>query len=291
MLNLVGKNLPVTTSVTVLKKMGHIEGCERIQQFFDNIIARAEPHMNDEQKSQIKEYQSYVANSVFLPIVVNNMIVHNMNFSDAMEASKTEFSTTALQVGAILGMINIIPGASKMFESVVGEIIDALSGGSKEEIANQNEFSCTIKEVSTEFFVGLAKLGILDIAEEISKMEKISTAIKVNMIDPVVNAAIKCALAEEKISEDELDEDDKLEIELTVKAASSEIVNTLPIQIIFSTVLTKAIEDDITMAKAMATFDSEQLIESAIEKIIFGNSLVKYTEQLEKVISIAYRLA
>lgn len=292
MLNVVGKNLQVTVPVSALKKMGHIEGTESIQAFFDRIVSRFDGVITDEQKKQqLAEYQPYLANTTFLPIIVTNMLEEDMNFSDAMKASESEIFMSCLHARAIFGMMDIIPGASQMFESVIGEIIDALSGVETQNTSDTNIFSCQIKEVPASVCVALAKLGILDIAEKISKMEKVSTALQEKLVNPVLDAAIKTVLIQEKISEDELDENDKAEIKLAICMASGDVSTIWPVQTILSTVLTKAIDDDITMAEAMATFDADQLVESTVEKIVFSDSLAKYAEQLEKVMATAYKLA
>lgn len=293
MLNLVGKNLSVTAPVAALKKMGHIDGSEDIQEFFEKLLARVEDSMTDDQKKQMAEYKPYLANSPLLPIIVTNMIEQDLNFTNSLEASKFEITMSCLQMKAVFGMMSIIPGATEMFESVIGEIVDAFS-----DIDIQNPtpydatiFSCQIKEMSLEFCATIEKLGITALGEKISNMEKVTTAIRVNMIDPVFNSIINAILKEDNITEEEMDADDKAEIQQAIEATAKEAAITFPVQTIFSTVLAKAIEDDITMAEAMATFDADQLVESTVEKIVFSETLAKYAEQLEKAIAIAYRLA
>lgn len=293
MLNLVGKNLSVTAPVTALKKMGHIDGSDGIQEFFEKLLARVENSMTDEQKQQMAEYKPYLANSPILPIIVTNMIEQDLNFTDSLKASKFEITMSCIQMKAVFGMMSIIPGATEMFETVIEEIIDALS-----DMNTQNStpsditvFSCPIKEMSTEFCAGLEKLGITALGEKISNMEKVTTAIRVNMIDPVFDSIINAILKEDNITEDEMDADDKAAIQQAIKSTAEDAAITFPVQTIFSTVLAKAIEDDITMAEAMATFDADQLVESTVEKIVFSENLAKYAEQLERAMAIAYRLA
>ncbi len=293
MLNLVGKNLSVSAPITALKKIGHIEGSDGIQEFFEKLLVRIEPSMTDEQKKQIAEYKPYLANAAFLPILITNMIEQDLNFTDSLEASRFEITTNCIQMSAIFSMMSIIPGASEMFESVIGEVINALSdmdiqNPEPSEISN---FSFQIKEISSEFCTALEKLGVTALGEKISSMEKVSTAIRVNMIDPVFNSIINTILKEENLTEEEMEADDKAEIQQAIEATAEAASETFPIQSIFSTILAKAIEDDITMAEAMATFDANQLVESTVEKIVFSETLAKYAEQLEKAMTIAYRLA
>lgn len=293
MLNLVGKSMSVTPPITALKKMKHIDGSENIQEFFEKLLARTEASMTDEQKKQMAEYKPYIANAALLPIVIVKMVEENLNFTDSLEASKFELTMNCLQMSAVFGMMSIIPGASEMFESVVGQIVDALSNMEVQnsEPSEVNAFGCQIKEMSTEFCTALEKLGITALGEKISNMEKVTSAIRVNMIDPVFNSIISAVLKEENLTEDAMEEDDKADIQAVIEAAAETTAITFPIQTIFSTVLTKAIEDDITMAEAMATFDADQLVEATVEKLIFSESLAKYAEQIEKAMRIAYRLA
>ncbi len=293
MLNLVGKNLSVTAPIAALKKMGHVDGSEGIQEFFDKMLDRVENSMTDEQKQQMAEYKPYLANSPILPIVITNMIEQDLNFTNSLKASKSEITMSCLQMKFVFGMMSIIPGATEMFESVIGEIIDALSdiNTQKTTSSDVSVFGCPIKEMSPEFCAVLEKLGITALGEKISNMEKVTTAIRVNMIDPVFDSIINAILKEENITKEDMDADDKAEIQQAITSTAEEAATTFPIQTIFSTVLAKAIEDDITMAEAMATFDTDQLVESTVEKIVFSETLAKYADQLEKAMAIAYRLA
>lgn len=293
MLNLVGKNLSVTAPVTALKKMGHIDGSDGIQEFFEKLLARVENSMTDEQKQQMAEYKPFLANSPILPIIVTNMVEQDLNFTDSLEASKFEITMSCLQMKAVFGMMSIIPGATEMFESVIGELIDALSDMNIQNPTSSDVtfFSFQIKEMSAEFCAGLEKFGITALGEKISNMEKVTTAIRVKMINPVFESITNAMLKVDNITEEEMDAEDKADIQQAITSTAEEAAITFPVQTIFSTVLAKAIEDDITMEEAMATFDADQLVESTVEKIVFSETLAKYAEQLEKAMAIAYRLS
>lgn len=293
MLNLVGKNLSVTAPVTALKKMGHIDGSDGIQEFFEKLLARVENSMTDEQKQQMAEYKPYLANSPILPIIVTNMIEQDLNFTDSLEASKFEITMSCLQMKAVFGMMSIIPGATEMFESVIEELIDALSDMNIQNPTSSDVtfFSFQIKEMSAEFCAGLEKFGITALGEKISNMEKVTTAIRVKMINTVFESITNAMLKVDNITEEEMDAEDKADIQQAITSTAEEAAITFPVQTIFSTVLAKAIEDDITMEEAMATFDADQLVESTVEKIVFSETLAKYAEQLEKAMAIAYRLS
>mgnify|MGYP001048344226 CR=1 FL=1 len=112
MLNLVGKNLSVTAPIAALKKMGHVDGSEGIQEFFDKMLARVENSMTDEQKQQMAEYKPYLANSPILPIVITNMIEQDLNFTNSLKASKSEITMSCLQMKFVFGMMSIIPGGA-----------------------------------------------------------------------------------------------------------------------------------------------------------------------------------
>lgn len=293
MLNLVEKNLSVSAPITVLKKMGHIDGTESILSFFQKAFARAEHAMTDEQKKQMAEYKPYIANSVFLPIIVTNMIEQDINFTDALEFSQSEIRMNTFQLQLLFGMMNLIPEVSEMFESVIGELVDALSGvnNNKSNTSDTEYFNCQIEKMSPKFCTALKNLGIISIGEKISGMEKVTHTIQVNIIEPVFSTIINCVLEEEHMTEEEMSAEDKADIKETIESLSAAIIQTFPLQTVFSTVLAKAIEDDITMAEAMATFDEDQLVESTIEKIVFSESLAKYSEQIEKALGIIHKLS
>ncbi len=291
MLNLVGKNVSFGVPISVLKKIGNIDGTESIQSFYEKMFARVSETLTEDQKKLVEEYLPYVSSSLFVPIVVTNMIERNEKFADALTSSQAEIQLTSIQMRAVFGMLNIIPGASEMIESVIGEIIDALTGIDEKSIAmssDSDKINVSIKELSPNFCAELAKLGILDIAGKISLMEKVSTAIRVKVVDPIFTAVVDAIIEEEH---EEMDEEDKAEIRNLLDATAAEASITFPVQMILSTVITKAISDDITVAEAMATFDADQLVESTVEEIAFSDSLEKYAVQLKKAMSIAYRLA
>lgn len=293
MLNLVEKNLSVSVPLTVLKKMGDIDGTESIQSFFLKAFAQAEHAMTDEQKKQIAEYKPYLANSVFLPIIVTNMVERSINFTEALEVSQSEIRMNIFQMQLFLGMMDMVPESFEMFESVIGELVGPLS-----EISTTNSntpdaeyINCPIEKMSPKFCAALESLGIIAIGEKVSGMEKVKSTLQVNLIEPVFNAIINCVLAEEHMTEEDMNAEDKAEIKTTIEMVSEVFKQTFPLQTVLSTVLTKAIENDITMAEAMATFEEDQLIESTLEKIIFSKNLAKYSEQIEKALGIIHKLS
>lgn len=289
MLNLVGKNLSVAAPVSTLKKMGHINGTESIQAFFEQMLSKVSKIATAEQRSAIDEYRPYLCNSPLAPIVLKNMVEQNLNFSDALAASSSEIQLTSMQLRAVFGMINIIPGVNEMINSVLDDIVNSLNGYAGD--SESEDISFALKEVSFDFCIAIGKIGIIDVIQKVSDMEKVSTAIKQKISTPLLSAAIKAVLGEEKISMDELDKDEMAELQEIVNQSTSEVAAIYPAQLVLSTVFTKAINDDITVAEAMATFDANQLVEEIAEKIVSSDGLSKYADQLEKVMAIACKLA
>lgn len=289
MLNLVGKNLSVAAPVSTLKKMGHINGTESIQAFFEQMLSKVSKIATSEQRSAIDEYRPYLCNSPLAPIVLKNMVEQNLNFSDALAASSSEIQLTSMQLRAVFGMINIIPGVSEMINSVLDDIVNSLNGYAGD--SESEDISFALKEVSFDFCIAIGKIGIIDVIQKVSDMEKVSTAIEQKISTPLLSAAIKAVLGEEKISMDELDKDEMAELQEIVNQSTSEVAAIYPAQLVLSTVFTKAINDDITVAEAMATFDANQLVEEIAEKIVSSDGLSKYADQLEKVMAIACKLA
>lgn len=289
MLNLVGQNLGVTVPVSVLKKMGHIDGTERIQEFFEKMSSRIEHVSSKERKQTMEEYSQYLSNIVFVPTVITNMVENNLNISDAITNSQEDIHEASIEMSLAFAMIDIIPGISEMINSIIEEITQSLSGVDVSS-SDSNKFSCTIKEVSEDFWAELERIGIVAVSENISNMEKVTETIQSKLITPVFNAIYKCVLDMEDVTDEDLDDDERAELKETIDDAAATFSTNYIIQTVVSTVLTKAIEENITMEKAMAAYEENELAVLAVESIIFSDDLASYAEQLEKVMKTVFNL-
>lgn len=285
MLNLVGKNLSVSVPVSVLKKMGHIEGAEKVQDFFEKMFRETEPLATHPNVKKMEEYIPYLSNAAFAGIVINKMIVNNQKFSEALEEAQPDLQEEGFKMGFKFTMLSILPGASEMISAIIGELVKSLSGISVEnpDNSNSNKFTCQISEVSEELWAKLEKLGVLSISDDISNMEKVAETFQSKMIVPLINALYKGVMENENVSEEELDDDERAELKELIDEAAEFASTGYIIQIILTNVLTKAIEDDITVAEAMATYEENELAALAVETIIFSEDLAKYAKELENV--------
>lgn len=288
MLNLTGKPLSVTLPISVLKKMGNDYDAEDLRKQIEKMANELLDTVPEEMKLQMEELLPYLPNIIFIPIVIEKMIENNLNFLEALDASSDDIEQTAIEATWALSIANMLPGILDPFKNFLLDCLAINKKSSNHSQQNPNMFGCLIKEISESSWNELEQIGITKVVDKILNMPKVANVIEEKTIAPIVGIAFKTILQREGISEDEFDDEDKAFFEKEINTIASIQKNALVLQTVLSEVLTKAIDENITVEKVMDSFEEYELLTILVKKLIFSEDLSKYTKEFEKVVSAVH---
>lgn len=288
-MNLVGKSLSLTAPISILKKMGHIEGTEQLQRFIEKKAERLNDKISKEDQKVLKEYLPYFSNLYFASIVISNMIKKDMNFTDSMLESRAEIQEVINETQAILSILEIAP---QIMEAIMLEIfsspLDFFESNSSQ--SNIDKFGCSFPEMSSDFCAGLERTGIMEVCEKVAEM--VTEIFQSKVLTPILNATLKCIFEDDGMELDDLDnldEPEHLELKDMINEFAEDISNTYIFQTVTSQALAKAIEENITLTEIVSNYTAEDFAASTVEEIIFSNDFTRCGEQLESTLKSLYK--
>lgn len=292
MLKLEGKTLSIQVPMTVIKSIGSKYPVPAINDFAKKLIDKLHSAVDFSQKedSFVEEILPYVSNYLFMPSIMKKMIVNNITFSQAIEASDDEMRETAAKMGAMMLLLRITGVTTtieQMFDEVVDKLAEAQKSGeipdtTKELTAESATISVNLEDLPQALLYTLDNYGLYKIAEQAAKDPKVRNAIQNKTIDPIIESVLKVSEEEDQLLSN-LNSKDRKELQDLVTECREDGAIIFPLQVIVSAVLNKAISDNITFSQAAKEFNHETLMKEVSENIQNSPDMTKYQSVLEDI--------
>lgn len=259
------KQLVLTLPTSVLDKIGVIEGSEELGETLQEIFQSSS---SDEINfASLANNIDKIENYFFISIVVKKMIETNKKFSEALKLSEDEIRNKVDELNS-----QISDEAEK--EMIIYLVSDLLSCCSnlvdKEKV--RKKINCTLQDLSPEFYKALEIYNVTALAKQI--IPKVYNEIKRAVVDPLkesLSDAIENIINKKAEVSEELDICDIEIFKCIFKTLFDSEVNkfysSIPLQIVISKVIEKAINEDLTFMKALLSFQFTDLVEKVIYEI------------------------
>jgi len=293
MLKLEGMSLSITVPVSILKSIGSEHVIPQLNNYLVNFIngLRDKMDFSENDNTLLKEVGPYLSNCIFAPTILKNMIIHNITFSQAIEASADDMDKIEAEAGAIMiflgltGTIGIIDG---LLNEISDQIIEPFKNG-EFPLSQENEdtpfITIPLSDLPQATLYSLDNHGIYKIAEQAAHDPQIRSTIQNKLIDPMIESYLKVEDQKSGIMTD-ITVEDKKELQDIVTDYRDEKTIAFSLQAILSLVLTKAITDNITFSQAAAAFSPETYMNKIMKKIQDSPDLMKYRKILEDIVKL-----
>lgn len=291
MLKLEGKSLSIEVPMTVVKSIGSKHLIPSINdyamKFINNLRDRVD--FTEYDNGMLEELGPYLSNYLFMPTILEKMIVNNLTFSQAIEASEDEMKEAGAQMGAMMLLLRIT-GVTEMIDQLLNELIDKIIEAMKngdfpisEETKKNPAISISLKNIPQATLYTLDNYGLYKIAEQAAQNPEIRNALQSKMVDPMIESVLKVSEEEDRLMSS-LNSEERKELQDVVTECREDSAIIFPLQTIISKVLAKAIADNITFSQAAETFDPETLMKEITKKIQNSPDLMKYQSALEDIV-------
>jgi len=212
----------------------------------------------DSAMESMAEYTPYLANSVFLPIVISEMIEKNLTFDEAVKSSseKVKKSVEEWNTDFAKGESDdqIFIQSCSNLQQAAGRFQLECSGEEKQE---SWKAVINIENISEKLANAIKNSGLLELSERIYNKECVSKDFKEKVVEPTRNAVINTINAfRDKGSCTRVDEIIK---GITLMIDRFGIIKQS--EIILNFVLEKAINEGITFKEAVSAVDEDYISE------------------------------
>lgn len=288
MLKLEGKSLSLNLPISTLKIMGTQYRIVPLDNYIERVFTmlREKDLIPVERNDALEDLQPYYSNFVYIDTIVEKMVVNNITFSQAVEASEDEIQKSQEALYFVILMLKVT-GMEEMINQLLVELID-VAGDDIKALSETNENGKTatipvkLKDLPQATLYTLQNYGLYSVAETAASDPQIRDLIHNKLINPVIESTLKVGEEEANLISD-LTPDDKKELQDLVTECRDDNTLMYPLQTIISTVLTKAISDNITFSQAAATFKPEELLNKVLTTIHEAPDMAKYQPLLEKI--------
>lgn len=261
---LIGMDLEVKVPFLALSKIGQLEGNEKLQSIFEEIHAIAKKRDEDSAMESMAEYTPYLANSVFLPIVISEMIEKNLTFDEAVKSSseKVKKSVEEWNTDFAKGESDdqIFIQSCSNLQQAAGRFQLECSG---EEQQKSWKAVINIENISEKLAKAIKTSGLLELSERIYNKECVSKDFKEKAIEPTRNAVINTINAFRDKGIISWTRADEIIKGITPMIDRFGIIKQS--EIILNFVLEKAINEGITFEKAVSAVDEDYISEVSAE--------------------------
>lgn len=288
MLKLEGKSLSLNLPISTLKIMGTQYRIAPLDDYIERVFTmlREKDLIPAERNDVLEDLQPYYSNFVYIDTIVEKMVVNNITFSQAVEASEDEIQKSQEALGFVILMLKVT-GMEEMINQLLVELIDVASDDIKalaegEENGKTATIPVKLKDLPQATLYTLQNYGLYSVAETAASDPQIRDLIHNKLINPVIESTLKVGEEEANLISD-LTPEDKKELQDLVTECRDDNTLMYPLQTIISTVLTKAISDNITFSQAAATFKPEELLNKVLTTIHEAPDMAKYQPLLEKI--------
>lgn len=292
MLKLDGKNLEVQVPMTFLKSIGDKHLVPSINDFAKSFIEKMHSRVDfsPSEDGFVEEILPYVSNYLFLTPILETMVVNNITLSQALEASEDEMKEAAEKMSGMMFLLRIT-GVTELIEQLLDEVVEKIVEAQKNGEIPDTESSLTsdkatisvkLSNLPQALLYTLDNYGLYKVAEQASQNPELRNLIHNKTINPVIESVLKVSEEEDQLLSS-LNPDEKKELQDLVTECQEDSVILYPLQTIISTVLNKAIDDNITFSQAAETFDPETLMKEIMEKAHNAPDLSKYQSVLEDI--------
>lgn len=288
MLKLEGKSLSLNLPISTLKIMGTQYRIAPLDDYIERVFTmlREKDLIPAERNDVLEDLQPYYSNFVYIDTIVEKMVVNNITFSQAVEASEDEIQKSQEALGFVILMLKVT-GMEEMINQLLVELIDVASDDIKalaegEENGKTATIPVKLKDLPQATLYTLQNYGLYSVAETAASDPQIRDLIHNKLINPVIESTLKVGEEEANLISD-LTPEDKKELQDLVTECRDDNTLMYPLQTIISTVLTKAISDNITFSQAAATFKPEELLNKVLTTIHEAPDMTKYQPLLEKI--------
>lgn len=256
--------LTLTLSKSVVDKMGTVEGCEELREILLEIMRKSSNEKFD--CLSFVESIDRLENIFFIPIVIKNMIITNKTFYEALSLSKEEINDKVSRVKFEFGILD------ENEKEKVSAILSSFNEFVDEEKAEKN-FNFALENLSYEFFKALEIYNVIAITNKIIPI--VHDEIKREVADPFYEVFEENfeTIIKYKLKDNEEDLDDnivkmlKLTVESELESNIKEMYSSIPLQILLSKVIEKAINENLTFMKSLLSFNFNELVEEVIFEI------------------------
>jgi len=268
-----------------LKKMGKIEGDQKVSEFVEKFLSGMEDIFDDEQKKEMEEFRPYLANLMFLPCVITKMIDQNITFADAVKASEEEINKTILKITELYDLFMHDAQFMEQFNKMCSGIFEAMASAKKEHNSKEKEYRVEIV-FTLETIMKIASTGIFTVINKLAESDELKMALE-NDFEKPVKAAV-CNILKEKQEEYHIDEEDYLASLDEVDSLIENLKATLTIGNVLTVVFKKAINEDMTFTEAAKSFNDEELYNDSIERFKLYNDFKQVKAVIEKMFNVGF---
>lgn len=284
------KQLVLTLPTSVLDKIGVIEGSEELRETLQEIFQSSS---SDEINfGSLTNNIDRIENSFFIPIVVKKMIETNKKFSEALKLSEDEIRNKVDELNSQISDET----EKEMIIYLVSDLLSCYSNlVDKEKV--RKTINCTLQDLSPEFYKALEIYKVIALAKQI--VPRVYNEIKRVVVDPLKESfsdAIENIINKKAEVSEELDTCDieiiKVIIKNQVDSIINELYSSIPLQVVISKVIEKAINEDLTFMKALLSFQFIELVEQVIFEINNDDSYdpenlkESFQEMIEKIFDL-----
>lgn len=261
----------LTLPTSVLDKIGVIEGGEELRKSLQEIFQNSN---SDEFNFESLGNNIYKIENLFvLPIVIKKMIETNKKFSESLELSEDEIRKKVDEINSQLSneaQKEIIIYLTSVIFSCCSDLVD------KEKIGKT--INCTLQDLSPGFYKALEIYNVTALAKQI--IPKVHDEIKRVVVDPLKESfsdIIENIINKKSEVREELDtcavENFKNILKKQFNSTVYGYYSLIPLQIVISKVIEKAINEDLTFIKALLSFQFTDLVEKVIYEV---NNYISY---------------
>jgi len=257
MSNLVGETLHLQLTTASIEKIGNINGSENLQKFYVDCLKNIKKYVSLKQKEELERIAPYLANAIFLPNIISTMIENNITYPTAVEICEQDIYLKLNRLTDTLKRLDI----KKNIEQI--SIIFAKYANIHPNNENPEYVVNTSLTITERIYNSILKSNLVFFALSFSSMKSVKTVLDEHMINPIKNKYLS-QLEEHKESLGL----DNMYLSFITSALDSEIEKiyiTYPLQSIISTVLIKAIDEQITFTEAATCINFEE-IKNAVDK-------------------------
>ena len=257
MSNLIGESLHLQLTTSAIEKMGIISGSEILQNFYLECFKNVSTNLSANQREILEKIAPYLANSIFLQLIISTMIENNVTFLTAIEICEPDIYLQPNRLTDTLKRLDI----TKNIENI--SIIFAKYANIRPNNENPEYVINTSLTITERIYNSILKANLVFYALTFSSMKSVKKILDEHMINPVKTKY----LSQLQDGHDDLEIDD-LSLAFITSAIDAEIDKTYvtyPLQSIISTVLIKAIDKDITFTEAASKTDFDE-IEKTVKK-------------------------
>lgn len=284
------KQLVLTLPTSVLDKIGVIEGSEELRETLQEIFQSSS---SDEINfGSLTNNIDRIENSFFIPIVVKKMIETNKKFSEVLKLSEDEIRNKVDELNSQISDET----EKEMIIYLVSDLLSCYSNlVDKEKV--RKTINCTLQDLSPEFYKALEIYKVIALAKQI--VPRVYNEIKRVVVDPLKESfsdAIENIINKKAEVSEELDTCDieiiKVIIKNQVDSIINELYSSIPLQVVISKVIEKAINEDLTFMKALLSFQFIELVEQVIFEINNDDSYdpenlkESFQEMIEKIFDL-----